>query len=225
MAGWEEGSATLRRLTPRRVYRSMRKRMSTLERLKRQGRVVWGEGSVAEPQIVVFEGDDETRLIVGRYCGLASTATFMLGGDHPTDTMSTFPFRLRWRLPGAGQDGWPVSKGDIVVEDGAWVAHEALVLSGVRIGRGAVVAARAVVTKDVPPYWIAAGNPAVPVRQRVDDETVAAIEASRWWERDRDEIIRTVGELNGEVLEPGMKRTPVRQQPVGRNGVVRVSAI
>jgi acetyltransferase-like isoleucine patch superfamily enzyme len=96
-------------------------------------------------------------------------------------------------------DGFPESKGDIVVEDGAWVAHGALVLSGVRIGRGAIVAAGAVVAKDVPPYWIVGGNPAVPIRQRVDDDAIAAIEASRWWERDRDEIVRTVDELNGEV--------------------------
>jgi acetyltransferase-like isoleucine patch superfamily enzyme len=227
MAGWVEGSATLRRLTPRRVYRSVRKRMSAFARLKRQGRIEWGEGSIAEPQVVVFEGDDETRLVVGRYCGIASTATFLLGGDHPTDRVTTFPFRLRWRLPGGGRDGFPASKGDIVVEDGAWVAHGALVLSGVRIGRGAVVAAGAVVTKDVPPYWIAAGNPAVPVKQRVDDDAVAAIEASRWWERARDEIIRTVDELNGEVRDADNEiRKPkhVGREPLGRNGVASVSA-
>ena len=71
-----------------------------------------------------------------------------------------------------------------------------------RIGRGAVVAAGAVVAKDVPPYWIVGGNPAMPIRQRVDDDAVAAIEASRWWERDRAEILRTLDELNGEVRAP-----------------------
>jgi acetyltransferase-like isoleucine patch superfamily enzyme len=177
--------------------------MSSFERLRQQGRIVWGEGSGAVPRVVAFEGDDQTRLIVGRYCGIASTATFLLGGDHPVDRVSTFPFRLRWRLPGAGQDGFPASKGDIVVEDGAWIAHAALVLSGVRVGRGAIVAAGAVVAKDVPPYWIVGGNPAVPIRQRVDDAAVAAIEASRWWERDRAAIVRTLDELNGEVQEPG----------------------
>lgn len=190
------------RLTPRRAYRAVLKRRSSFERLKRQGRIVWGEGSGATPQVVVFAGDDETRLVVGRYCGIASTATFLLGGAHPVDRVALFPFRIRWRLPGAGLDGFPASNGDILVEDGAWVAHGALVLSGVRIGRGAVVAAGAVVTKDVPPYWIVGGNPAMPIRQRVDDEAVAAIEASRWWERDRAEILRTLDELNGEVQAP-----------------------
>jgi acetyltransferase-like isoleucine patch superfamily enzyme len=200
--------------------------MSSFDRLRRQGRIEWGEGSYAVPQVVVFAGDEKTRLVVGRYCAIASTATFLLGGDHPVDRVALFPFRIRWGLPGAGQDGFPSSKGDIVVGDGAWVAHGALVLSGVRIGRGAVVAAGAVVTKDVPPYWIAAGNPAVPVRQRVDDDAVAAIEASRWWERDRDEIVRTVDELNGEVLNAGSETKPkaVRRHPAGRNGVARVSA-
>jgi acetyltransferase-like isoleucine patch superfamily enzyme len=203
---------TRRRLTPRHAYLAVRRRLSSFERLKRRGRIVWGEGSIAAPQVVVFEGDDETRLVVGRYCGLASTATFLLGGAHPVDRVSTYPFRIRWDLPGACMDGFPLSKGDIVVEDGAWVAHGALVLSGVRIGRGAVVAAGAVVTKDVPPYWIVAGNPAVPVRQRLDDEVVAAIEASRWWERDRDEIVRTIDELNGEVIVTGQhSREPARK--------------
>jgi acetyltransferase-like isoleucine patch superfamily enzyme len=206
------------------MYRSVRKRMSSFERLKRQGRIVWGEGSYAQPQVVVFEGDDQTQLVVGRYCAIASTATFLLGGDHPTDRVTTFPFRLRWRLPGAGQDGFPASKGDIVVQDGAWIAHGALILSGVRIGRGAVVAAGAVVTKDVPPYWIVAGNPAVPVRQRVDDDTVAAIEASRWWERDSDEIVRTLDELNGEVRSADNRTKSVPPQPLGHNGVERISA-
>lgn len=203
MDGWGADPATrLRRLTPRRVYRAIQRRTSSFERLRRQGRILWGEGSGAVPEVVVFSGDDETRLIVGRYCGIASTATFLLGGVHPVDRVSMFPFRIRWGLPGAGLDGFPSSKGDIVVEDGAWIAHGALILSGVRIGRGAVVAAGAVVAKDVPPYWIAGGNPATLIRQRVDDTAVAAIEASRWWERDRDEIIRTIDELNGEVNPP-----------------------
>jgi acetyltransferase-like isoleucine patch superfamily enzyme len=213
LAGWRKRSVTRRRLTPRHTYRALRKRMSSFERLKRQGRIVWGEGSIAVPQVVVFEGDDKTRLVVGRYCGLASTATFLLGGEHPGDRVALFPFRIRWDLPGARMDGFPVSKGDIVVEDGAWVAHGALVLSGVRIGRGAIVAAGAVVTKDVPPYWIVGGNPAVPIRQRVDDDAVAAIEASRWWERDRDEIVRTIDELNGEVFDAGQQsRKPKRER-------------
>jgi acetyltransferase-like isoleucine patch superfamily enzyme len=217
MAGSRQHSRTRRRLTPRHVYRAVRRRMSALERLKRQGRVVWGEGSIAVPQVVVFEHDDETRLVVGRYCGLASTATFLLGGAHPVDRVSTYPFRIRWDLPGAGLDGFPVKKGDIVVEDGAWVAHGALVLAGVRIGRGAIVAAGAVVTKDVPPYWIVGGNPAVPIRQRFDDDAIAAIEASRWWERDTAEIVRTIDELNGEVLDAGQQiRKPngARRDPV-----------
>ncbi len=115
------------------------------------------------------------------------------------DRVSMYPFRIRWQLPGAGRDGFPSSKGDIHVEDGAWIAHGALILSGVRVGRGAVVAAGAVVSRDVAPYWIVAGNPAVPLRQRLDESAVAEIEASRWWERDRATIVNTLDDLNGEA--------------------------
>src|SRR5690242_16726905 len=182
----------MRRLTLGRAYCAVRIHLSPFGRLRRRGRIEVGEGSYGTPHVVYFDGDDETRLVIGRYCSVASTSTFLLGGAHPVDRVSMFPFRLRRGLPGAGLDGFPASKGDIVVEDGAWIAHGALVLSGVRIGRGSVVAAGAVVAKDVPPYWIVAGNPAMPIRQRVDDEAVAAIEASRWWERDSDEIVRTI---------------------------------
>jgi serine acetyltransferase len=85
------------------------------------------------------------------------------------------------------------------VQDGAWVGHDALILSGVTIGRGAVVAAGAVVTRDVPPYWIVAGNPATPVRQRLDDDVVAAVEASRWWEMSPSEVAKRADELNGQI--------------------------
>lgn len=191
--------AGLRNLHPRRIYAAFRLRFSRFARLRASGRVVFGEGSYGPPNIRTYAGDDQTRLIVGRYCSIASTATFLLGGGHPTDRYSLYPIRMRMALEGAGRDGFPASRGDIVVEDGAWVGHGSLILSGVTIGRGAVVAAGAVVARDVPPYWIAAGNPARPVRQRLSDDEIREVEESQWWLLAPDEVAAMVETLNGAV--------------------------
>ncbi|RAZ30718.1 CatB-related O-acetyltransferase [Microbacterium sp. SMR1] len=190
-----------RKFTPVRIFAAIRKRLSRFARLQRSGRITVGDHSYGTPDVRVFEGDNNTRLHIGRYCSISSDATFLLGGGHPTDRISTYPIRLRMLLPGAGRDGFPSSRGDIIVEDGAWVGHEALIMSGVRIGRGAVVGARAVVTRDVPPYTIVVGNPARVVRARIDEEAQTEAEASRWWEQPASEVAASVEKLNGPAAD------------------------
>lgn len=98
------------------------------------------------------------KLKIGSFCSIASDVVFMLNGDHPTDRISTFPFRAKClntaALEGMAKDG----KG-ITVDDDVWIGQGAMILSGVHIGQGAVIGAGAVVTKDVPPYAVAAGVP------------------------------------------------------------------
>lgn len=184
---------------PRGVVDALRHRASEFQRLRRAGRVVVGTGSYGAPRVETFAGDGTTRLVIGNYCSVASTATFLLGGNHPTDRRTTFPVRRVLGGP-AADDGFPSTRGDIVVGHGAWIAHEALVLSGVTIGAGAVVAARAVVAKDVPAYAVVAGNPARVVSSRLSPEVVAEVEASRWWELSPDEVVRRAAWLNDEVV-------------------------
>lgn len=195
-------SSVFNQLHPRNLWAAFRMRTSRFSRLRASGRVIWGEGSYGPPNIRTYAGDDDTRLIVGRYCSIASTATFLLGGGHPTDRPALYPIRIKFGLPGAGRDGFPATRGDIVVEDGAWIGHGALILSGVTVGRGAVVAAGAVVARDVAPYWIVAGNPAAPVRQRLSEAQVGRTEATRWWEKAPHEVAAMVDELSGPVEHP-----------------------
>lgn len=101
-------------------------------------------------------------LKIGHFCSIASDVHFILGGEHGCNTISTFPFKQM--ILNCGVD--TTSKGDIVVEDDVWIGHGTTVLSGVRIGQGAVVAAGAVVTKDVPPYAIVGGVPAKVIKYR-----------------------------------------------------------
>lgn len=105
------------------------------------------------------------KLSIGNYCSIAGDVMFILNGDHYTGNISTFPFKVKCL-----QEPYEaVSKGDIIVEDDVWIGYRATILSGVRIGQGAIVAAGAIVTKDVPPYAIVGGNPAKIIKYRFDE--------------------------------------------------------
>lgn len=137
-----------------------------------------GEGTYGRPKIEFF--DAGATLKIGHYCSIAPGVVILLGGEHHSNWVTTYPFSLLFdeakSLP-----GYPSSKGDVVIGNDVWIGEEALILSGVEIGNGAVVAARSVVTKAVAPYSIVAGNPARHLRFRFSEETIAALEQIAWW--------------------------------------------
>jgi acetyltransferase-like isoleucine patch superfamily enzyme len=151
-----------------------------LLKMQAAGRVEMGLGSYGVPRIMIY-AHDSTRLVIGSYTSVAIRATFILGGNHPLDRVTTFPLRMKRGLPGAGTDGYPNSKGDIQVGSDVWIGYGALVLSGVTIGHGSVVAANSTVITDVPPYAIVAGNPAKVIRYRHSPEQCAALLEIAWW--------------------------------------------
>lgn len=136
------------------------------------------------------------RLVIGRYCSIAAETRFVMnGGNHPTDWLTTFPFPAF----GAGWDvatpaAWP-SRGDTLVGNDVWIGYGATLMPGVTIGDGAIVAARAVVTKDVEPYAIVGGNPAQLIRHRFPPDVVARLLALRWWDWDAATVTRCVREI------------------------------
>ncbi|HYH40172.1 MAG TPA: CatB-related O-acetyltransferase [Azospirillum sp.] len=144
-----------------------------------------------------FTGD---RLVIGRYCALAAGVRFIMNGaNHALDGFSTYPFVIfpDWQAP---IPQFP-SRGDTVVGNDVWIGWEAAILPGVRIGDGAIVAARAVVTRDVEPYTVVAGNPAMPVKRRYDDATVAALLEIAWWDWPAEKIQRNLAAITGADLE------------------------
>ncbi|MGV2939592.1 CatB-related O-acetyltransferase [Mesobacillus sp. LC4] len=99
-------------------------------------------------------GNIHEQLIIGSYCSIAEDVKFLLGGEHPYNGLSTYPFKRYI----CGQKEETITKGTIYIEDDVWIGENSLILSGVTIGQGAVIAAGSIVAKDIPPYAIFAGG-------------------------------------------------------------------
>lgn len=149
-----------------------------------------------------FIGD---RLIIGRFCAIAAGASFIMNGaNHRLAGPSTYPFTIfeqGWRQGFPGELDFP-NRGDTVVGNDVWLGYRALVMPGVKIGDGAVVAAASVVTADVRPYAVVGGNPARELRRRFADDEVARLQALSWWHWPIDKVTRNIRAItSGSVAE------------------------
>lgn len=136
------------------------------------------------------------RLIIGNYCSLAERVQFVFG-EHPTNAVSTFPLRTML-VPGNGNTD-AFSKGPVVVGSDVWIGTNAIVLSGINIGHGAIIAAGAVVTRDVPPYAVVGGVPARVLKLRFTPEQIDALLSIAWWNWPDDVVRRRIDWFYGEV--------------------------
>lgn len=150
-----------------------------------------GVGSYGLP--LVHDWQEGTTLRIGAYTSIADEVHIFLGGHHRLDWISSYPFPAfideAKHIPDFGG-----SRGDVVIGNDAWLASGCTILSGVTVGDGAVVAARSVVTRNVAPYEIVAGNPARHIGWRFDEATRAALCDSAWWTWPESEV-RSVCEL------------------------------
>jgi virginiamycin A acetyltransferase len=137
-----------------------------------------------------FEGD---KLIIGKFCSIASDVKFIMNGaNHRTDWLTTYPFPIfagGWEV--AMPETWP-NKGDTVIGNDVWIGYDALTLPGIHIGDGAIIAARAVVTRDVAPYAVVGGNPATEISKRFQEQAIAELLAIRWWDWPIEKITRNL---------------------------------
>ena len=144
------------------------------------------------------------KLKIGKFCSIACGAKFLFtSANHAMRPLSTYTFPIffeEWGLDVSEiRSAWD-NKGDIVVGNDVWIGYEAVIMSGVTIGEGAIVGARAVVTRDVPPYTIVGGVPAKPIRKRFDDETIEKLLRLRWWDWDERAISRGLSAIrNGDI--------------------------
>lgn len=141
--------------------------------------------------IRIIHGEEGKTLRIGKFCSIAEGVTVFLGANHRVDWFSTYPFgHIKESLfPKVKKgSGHPATKGDVTIGNDVWIATNAVIMSGVRIGDGAVVGAYSVVTKDVPPYTIVAGNPAKQIRKRFSDEVINKLLELQWWDKPESEI-------------------------------------
>jgi len=123
------------------------------------------------PVCVYYYGNAEEKLLIGNYCSISSGVKFILGGNHSTNTISTFPFKYFFNKG----EHEALTKGPIIVEDDVWIGTDSMILSGVTIGKGAVVAAGTIVTKSIAPYSVVGGAPAKLIKMRFDENIIAEL--------------------------------------------------
>ena len=144
------------------------------------------------------------RLIIGKFCSIACGAKFLFNSaNHTLSSLSTYPFPLffeEWGLEKRNvAESWD-NKGDIVLGNDVWIGYEAVIMAGVTIGDGAIIGARAVVTKDVPPYTVAGGIPAKPIKKRYPEETIAALSELKWWDWPEERIAQNLHAIQAGKL-------------------------
>ena len=140
----------------------------------------------------------EAPLNVGSFCSIAGQVVIMCSGNHSMDCATSFPVHMQLlKRPSPVDNGG--RRAGVNIGNDVWVGFRATILPGVSIGHGAVVGAGAVVTRDVPPYAIVAGNPARIIRFRFADEIVSKLLAIRWWEWDDNKIKQEADTLTGPI--------------------------
>lgn len=143
-----------------------------------------------------FTGD---KLIIGKFCMIASDVKFIMNGaNHLTDALSTYPFAIfgsGWEKAMEGRK-YPF-KGDLTIGNDVWIGYNSLLMAGITVGDGAIIASNSTVTRDVEPYSIVGGNPAKLIRKRFDDEKIARLLELKWWDWDIEKITANVNGLTG----------------------------
>jgi acetyltransferase-like isoleucine patch superfamily enzyme len=147
-----------------------------------------GFGTYGTPHILI-EYPEQAKLSIGKYCSIANNVWIFLGGEHRLEWITTYPFDMifkDWTFKSVL--GSCKSKGNVIIGNDVWIGMNAIILSGVHIGDGAVIGAGAVVTKDVCPYAVVAGNPAKVISYRFLPEVIEKLLLVKWWDWSLEKI-------------------------------------
>jgi len=159
-----------------------------------KGIVRVGEYTYGDPQVLSF--CDKDIVFIGKFCSIADDVVIVAGGEHRYNRVSTFPLKSRF-LKNQEMDSY--NKGPVIIGNDVWIGTRATILSGVRIGHGAVVGAAAVVAHDVPPYAIVVGIPARIVGYRFSKSQIAKLLEISWWNWSIKKILANIDYFYGDV--------------------------
>lgn len=157
-----------------------------------------GVGTYGIPTI--YSSDPITTLSIGAYCSIASGVQIFLGNHHRTDWVSSYPFPAFFQEASHIRD-FEITRGNVNIGNDVWLCADCTILSGVSVGHGAVIGTGSIVTRDVEPYAIVAGNPAQTVRFRFDEKTRLALLEIAWWNWSLDEIRQNVDILCSDQID------------------------
>lgn len=167
-----------------------------------------GKGTYGELFIKDF-GNHQWNLSIGNYCSIAQNVTFLVAGEHQYNTISTFPFKTYYTNLKEKED---FSKGEIKIKDDVWIGYNCIILSGVTIGQGAIIAAGSIVHKDIPPYAIYGGGRVI--KYRFSKEIIDKLLKINFSKMDEKFIFNNISslyeEVNEENIEEFMKLFPIR---------------
>jgi len=136
-----------------------------------------------------FNCTETSPVEIGSFCAIGPGVRFFCQANHPTGTAANYALQHQIFKTKSTFD-YLRTNGPITLGHDVWIGTDAIVLSGVTIGDGAVIAARSVVTKNIPPYAIAGGNPAKIIKYRFSEETIAAMQKIRWWDWPLDRLMQ-----------------------------------
>lgn len=162
----------------------------------------YGPEQFEENNVLYNYHHDKVKLVIGKFCALAAETTFIMTGDHKLDGFSTYPFPIfgkGWESAFSIEE-FPM-KGDIIVGNDVWFGFRSLIMPGVTIGHGSIIAAGTVVKKDVPPYSVVAGNPGKVVKKRFNEKTIERLLEIAWWDWEIEKINRNLKQICYADLE------------------------
>jgi chloramphenicol O-acetyltransferase type B len=153
-----------------------------------------------------FSPNEIDQLIIGKFCAIASGVKFIMGGNqgHDHSRFTSFPLEVLREDFDAYKNSSSIAyerKGDTVIGNDVWIGVEALILSGIKIADGAVIGARSVVTKNVGPYEVWAGNPAKLIRKRFSDDVIELLLKIQWWNWNIEKIRANIDVLASSDVE------------------------
>ncbi|HEY5532871.1 MAG TPA: CatB-related O-acetyltransferase [Candidatus Anoxymicrobiaceae bacterium] len=166
-----------------------------------------GEYTYGVPKVVF----PQARLKIGKFCSISWNVTIYLGGNHRLDWIALYPFagKEHDRWPDVeGVDKYLTTRGDVTIGNDVWIGSDVIIMSGVTIGDGAAIGAGSVITTDVEPYSVVAGNPARVIKKRFSDDDIDKLLRISWWDWPEEKIRRNVHLLSSGDVE-GLARAAV----------------